>query len=666
MYITLTNASKIGSPRYFLQLTKPAGRLSFKSHEVLNVRFFDGGCDVAVQGTEADAFLNASAPFYNTAILTTAPIETTTSTSENKMLIYTIEGRRFESNRVIYSLKDSIYNAAKPTWTRGTNSITKNIRVADIPTIKSGFVRWGYDPTQLFDKEYNALKLSTDADTDLYRGRFLDTPLMVDRQRLIFKCCQRNATTYDEEADRFLSELAWCYVYMQPGTYTSGGPGLDLDLNPVKMAQVNYDSGDVEELTANSNTAVLCFPIYRNPQQAESMVITPFNKRISSAGFEAFLKAYPGAAAKIYATKVSSVPPFNFISAGDWAISGNTLSVINPSARDWFPWNDMTSADSDSFLVITRINIGAHETHSVGLDMLQENGWPLGCLIPYYRYTADDLRGDNNPYVQAHSMSLSVSDGAGNSRDFNPLELGFIRSLKFKVYETFTPDVTKCYVVPDTAFLDNSTFNKLKAAEYGGLIADNDMSYPYTATQLDAFLAQNKNFFAQKMTAAAFSVATGGVSNAVGAIASGIDTALALGNKEAVKSIEAASGNMFMTLALNNVGYFVTIKKATQSDINSLLEEFCLKGININAWKYGEDAEKLWSVADNRRLDLDKVFYKYIEGDFDIVARGNRWDEVEELRGRLAAGVVQLSSAFAWYPPTATNPFATIDIKEFN
>lgn len=281
-----------------------------------------------------------------------------------------------------------------------------------------------------------------------------------------------------------------------------------------------------------------------------------------------------------------------------------------------------------------------------------------------YNVSKDTLSKEGNPYILFNTRKMIVSDISGNTFDIDLMKIGKIKDtgLVFKSVSGFDVGANNYAVwldvdsLPYNTFVqDYSNYNNDVVKNGYGLVASAVNGFTFSVNQLESFLANNQNYFitrnatekvarTENIITGVFGVAQGITQTVTGismlnpvATASGVTkTATTLTNalikEENLKLSRANSDRHLADLsnapesllnttsvvfqsALQQVGFYLSFYKATDRDIDNLLNDFFCYGLPINRYVTTANARKYLVMTTNT---FDTSNYKYVKGDIKL------------------------------------------------
>lgn len=281
-----------------------------------------------------------------------------------------------------------------------------------------------------------------------------------------------------------------------------------------------------------------------------------------------------------------------------------------------------------------------------------------------YNISKDTMSNEGNPYVLFNTRKMILSDISGNTFDIDLMKIGKIKDvgLVFKSVSGFDIGANNYAVwldiesLPYNTFVqDYSNYNDDIVKNGYGLIASAVNGFTFSVNQLENFLANNQNYFitrnATEKVARTENVITGvfGIAQGITQTITGMSTlnpvATATGITKTTTSLTNAllkeenlklsransdrhladlanapesllnTSSVVFQSALQQVGFYLSFYKATERDINNLLNDFICRGLPINRYVTTAEARKYLVMTTNA---FDTSNYKYVKGDIKL------------------------------------------------
>lgn len=492
---------------------------------------------------------------------------------------------------------------------------------------------------------------------------------------------------------------AWLYVYLKTSSL-SGLQQLNTDEEvTLENIQMTYQLN--ESITNFSNHykspyICLAFPLFKNTAAKTSASLKISNYNWSVDQLYTLLAANEGGA-NVYGMKISHRPPFPSYNG----LSGEIYSIGDVKENDSLDtangviWgNNVLTSDipvgtalvlgTAIDFIICRIN---GTSSAVGI-VLTDNLTPVKLYDtandtiggPYlieaetgfsFSATEEEIKSDTagnlNPKIYSPDLTeVSISIN-GQATTYDLMKIGNA-DFELLYNEVLSPDISRIYVRLNPASGDYGLYIQDTINDLTGLVAEIDMSVPYSENQLDTYLANNKNFFIQRemgydyrrkgidlqekfgyvkqagnlLSSAGKSVSggagTGGAAGAVGAGLSvlgsvinfaggvienatmadysreGIEVErtlsdLTLDNMDAApENIYNVNGNAFFTYSINKIGVYMEIRQALPRDLKSALDIMKRFGFGYNR-------------LDNiKNVDNIRKYYNFVRADVETLS----------------------------------------------
>lgn len=432
---------------------------------------------------------------------------------------------------------------------------------------------------------------------------------------------------------------AWAYVY--------------LDANVNLGQHSTQDNPCLVELRASNDNdgslampyIVLCYPIMMNggvinvlTHQGTQSGDTAISKRWDFKDFVG--TSISASILNIKFSQESPFPKFNTFDQFSFAVtSTGVLTITNGKTSEW------EKGDWGAFNILANIGVdGTLMTYIVYKHQL--NSMIGGNLSYGVNWRSFDLYDDFNIRTKFYKYNII---GQNKNIEFNPklltsdyteLKLGqglgepySYEILKFcKTYptlscvwsESLTPTTNKAYL----ALYENTTtggiYNETTASHYVGASITQDLTFPYTVSQLQQFLAQNKNFFLQSVLGTAQGVMNGPIGGAIAGATAGkspqnvtgaitgaaigtgvsmISQALSMDNmKNSPLSYKALSGDPALGLSLNGGRSYVQVWQALPYEL-----EMANNFMFVNGFTYSQLDNPLNYIHTRKYFDYIKA-----------------------------------------------------------
>lgn len=378
----------------------------------------------------------------------------------------------------------------------------------------------------------NSYKFKGDAQSELFEREPVQdvAKRLVERRKLKLK--RDSSSTLETTFDDYVINMSkgWVYVYLSAGTYNTkvnaevSAGSLQVGTVQNVLSNIAYK---IQDQSQAGGTAVLCYPLSSNfefesyatnqvaADVSQSTIVSTIKP--SARGFEAFLQANSaeGGAANIYAIKYSIMPPFKQdVYAVDRVENDKAILQANWGATIW-------SFSDNMFIVKTGTSVAEND----GLIVMRYQDLTparafLDNNIKDLTFNKDAIKSASNspvynPKLLSEDYSEIVLSIYGNNYKYDLQKLNNSNP-SFLYYEALTPDVTKSLLVYDAPTADGVYIPATKN-NYSGLISTIDNSILFSSSQLEQYLANNKNAFLSFQTNQVFSAAKGIVGAGVSA-----------------------------------------------------------------------------------------------------------------------------------------------------
>ena len=514
-------------------------------------------------------------------------------------------------------------------------------------------------------------------DTDDYTYNFLETSPFFDDDfpevgTRVISTEKLGFNFYNTAAGNWIKNnvIAWKYYFLPVGQYN-----MDSFVTAGTAQQINIDGLKyiINDLAFQTDWAVLCAPIFTDDTKSIQFTSeTDDEKAIqwnSTAYDKYFKEKNDGIDAKLYAVKISMIPPFSSFSGITVTVSDNILTIDTAlplfagTARLIPVINGITTPTDENFLSYEwyGIPVGYEGANEFVIFVIQnqtiiKNDLPV--LVTYPAINNDGFASFSNAYIKVSSSILcpqlqskrfngiSVNTGTGKKHVFDLRVLGENSgNLRFYYISVLSPYISTEYVTPivgdDSAIYANGDLYKT----YYGYFDQNDDILAVAISQYESFIANQKNFYkafeanqwagVAKMavnsvagvagTAAGFLTSGGaaGFSGSVGTIAGAFNSATDLIMKEinagykindlqnAPQTLSAASGDILTNISILNRGINVEKFSVLNYDNHIILDFYN---------KYGYRVNRLGNVSDYVGI---RKLWNFIQADVETVNSAN-------------------------------------------
>ena len=364
----------------------------------------------------------------------------------------------------------------------------------------------------------NSYKFKGDSTSELFEREPVQdvAKRLVERRKLKLKrdSSSENETTFDDYVIN--RSKGWVYVYLSAGDYKFYNIFEALATQNIFLNNITYKT---ENLSQEGGTVVLCYPLSANfyfkvieQEAGEGREEIAHKIIVDSQGFKNFIlnNDLAGATANIYAIKYSMMPPFEQKNYSNVQISDNQAALIveNEIIGNTFVWN---------FANCNILKTNNSNTINYGIITLKtQDLTPASAIldnnIKQLTFNKDAIKSASNspvynPKLLNEDYSELVLSIYGNSYKYDLQKLNNPKP-RFLYYEALTPDVTKSLLVYDAPTADGVYIPETKN-NYSGLMSTIDNSILFSSTQLEQYLANNKNAFLSFQTNQVFSAVKG-------------------------------------------------------------------------------------------------------------------------------------------------------------
>lgn len=474
----------------------------------------------------------------------------------------------------------------------------------------------------------NSYKFKGDAQSELFEREPVQdvAKRLVERRKLKLKrdTSGELETTFDDYVIN--RSKGWVYVYLSAGTYNIK-VNAEVSAGSLQVETVKYPLSNIaykiQDQSQTGGTAVLCYPLssnfefesYATKQDGGDVSQSTIVETIkpSARGLEAFLLANSaeGGAANIYAIKYSIMPPFKQDAYAVERIE-NDKAILQAS------WGAMSWGFSDN---ISIIKTGTSVAENDGLIVMgYQDLTPVSAIldnnIKQFAFNKDEINSASNspvynPKLLNEDYSELVLSIYGNSYKYDLQKLNNPKP-SFLYYEALTPDITKSLLVYDAPTVDGVYIPETKN-NYSGLMSTIDNSVLFSSSQLEQYLANNKNAFLSFQTNQVFSAVKGVIGSGISAastraiggptnpLLAGLGTGAALmktgldltqeaiqfnlsidNMRSAPNQLVNANGNAVLLNAISEIGAYIELYEILPNEkkvINDFMHQF---GYSVN------------------------------------------------------------------------------------
>lgn len=653
---------------------QPTSYAEFKCN---NIRFGSNGSFVVVVDTGTlsvvgTTFSNYVQTGYMFDFIRTGAINFCELTdNEGTTTYYQINDCRYVSaNRFEISCLNTLYNVY------GASNF--NFTSVGVIPAQNPFIERGYAFDSLLTGSTSvSCRWDKNALTDMYATSPFDININQLEGRLKLKWKEVD-TAAGVMLDFCKKPKAWLNVYVNTGVeYTfSGSNNLT---RKVKFGDTPVSNGKLEDITTNYPSlpyAILTLPIFEGTEALYLPTPPEFEGTGYSAWCNAYgaqalvsqiakmvgeshiyqISVTPYAPCKLYGTMGGTGTSYQYTpTSGSYGI---------PSDYDVIPLGRYPDNDGFNMCCLKANYVDISPRLSIPVERAELSTIAIEYNTMFdYNLSASTLSTSSNPYILFNTRKIVLSDISGNKFDVDLMKIGRINpNLVFKSTSGFDIGANNYAVWLDTSTLPYNTFasnysgytNDIVKNGYG-LIASAVNGYTYSVNQLESFLANNQNYYVtrnateklartenilnatfgiiQGLTQVATGVSTanpvavtGGITKTGSSALSGVlkeqsiqltrqnsDRHLAdLGN--APESLLSTNSVLFQT-AIQQMGFYLSFYKASNRDINNLINDFIVYGLPVN--KYVSTAEcRKYITFTNSKFDLTN--YKYVKGTISL------------------------------------------------
>lgn len=289
-----------------------------------------------------------------------------------------------------------------------------------------------------------------------------------------------DATNFNSWLDNHVK--CWIYAYLDAGTYHFADENFS--------DQLIYYSDNQTGATYKSPYVVVCYPLTN--EYNYMFRIGPDANNLSFVDGTAFFNFIHDNIANVYALKCSPICPFDdqvTITYEDVVVSQDlTVHYCNIIGTQSHRPKIIPSTLLGGLAVVCWQKLAPQyltKTYTLPQALIIKGGIST--------YTAD--RNANPKIFNSDYTELKLSYGGSEySFDIQKLYTGADNTISFKFFELLTPEIAPTIIT----ISENDTIYKNPFEARIGYVGQNDFTLPYSKNQLDVFLANNKNFFAQK------------------------------------------------------------------------------------------------------------------------------------------------------------------------
>ena len=454
---------------------------------------------------------------------------------------------------------------------------------------------------------------------------------------------------------------AWRYYYISVGSYKYTKFNDNTTFSYVNGGIV-YGFNDQSTI---GEWTVLCEPVYRTSFRIKlqltlnsegSSIINTYEW--ADNAFSSFSALNDGVAeAKVYAVKLSMIPPFVSLAGIDCAVVGGDLVFYTTRTTAWgdIPYinMDILPGQTNNYLLgfeFFNVFYSAYGYNYVigGVSsqyLLAQDVPILQTYIPVsypevgtYTYASAKINSDYKDPILCSSkcIELKISIGTGEKQTFDYRFLGKAASLlKFYVFGILSPYTEIIYISPILTTGSSILADDDLYQSYFGYINKEDNTLSIAINEFSNFLAQQKNFYmafqfnksmdVTKMLAnIGIGAATGGAPGDVVGGASGLisgivgiyrdyqNTLLQIDNMQsAPEKLTNASGDILTNIGVSDLSVFAEVYECTDFAIDQVIDY---------VKKYGYAYNRLGNIS--TFLAVRKL-WNYVQADVETVESTN-------------------------------------------
>lgn len=428
--------------------------------------------------------------------------------------------------------------------------------------------------------------------------------------------------------------ICWLYCYV-PSEQEYNWHDVGGNQRTTALTQIEYKKGESD---TRCGLTCICVPILKSNKKLKIMgrdTQTSFNWDIYA--FREFLRENNGYS-RVNALKQSIMSPFysKNMTSNDFVIDENgdmNLKTI------------FQSVEKARFLNMEFLNTNSTDKNAVAVVEYQDLNKPLTMATKtssfVNRFSRNDLKGESpNIEPKIYNEDYSIYRVYFGGQEYNlPISKTNDPRPYFRYFEILSPDITKFYLTYDNSKGNNPLkgvapiYTDLNVEDWTGLIGTLDLSLWFSTSQLDSFLANNKNnlqIFQNQQSKQQDQIVT----NALGTLAS-----VSIGGQDPNKTLGSTIG--IITQAVNlgieqkyaKDNYNLTMDNMRQSpsmlsavNSNSILMQFVddlgiyiemqklidfeLQGLNEYLRAFGYTYNR---IADVKDFVKTRKYYNYIK-----------------------------------------------------
>lgn len=490
---------------------------------------------------------------------------------------------------------------------------------------------------------------------------------------------------------------AWVYIYLKPKSGYKIWATTDFKVSfRAAVTTTDPDQSNGYELPYIAISYPLTEDTFRVVDfQTENELIT-----VNAAGAKAFLELN-GGSAEVYSIKLSFQPPISVVHVGGLGMfnydeSTKVAKLVAPVAGSSKGIRNVGSA----YVVGTAVRAGDNWLDGVVIPTLQETSDRYGKSPFYTPLIMDDI----GKHVFTLRELIDTRSITHNPKLLSPLATEVV---VFVSGYSYTYDYTRLLaddsgygnfyfsspITPDIgvsrAYIEAGMYRNVTDPAILGVNAPIDASLPYSVNVFDEFIAQNKNFHAQRnldngigvaragvgfassIVGAATNVASGNVGGFVssmvggmgGAIVDVVDSAMqwerdamTLDNmKSAPEALRNGSGSAINMLIHDQIRPKILIYQAMEADMKAFDDFTHIYGFNYGRMDNIRRVDNIRYAFNFVQADIETVTCETVDGNNEKVILGLPNEVREKMTEIFAAGIrFWNTAALKPGPPTPT------------
>lgn len=475
--------------------------------------------------------------------------------------------------------------------------------------------------------------------------------------------------TGNSAVDAWLNENIeyWVYIFIDKSAQYSIGA---LDPDNSNNVSSHLTGGNNYPIGFNSQTGVICYPIYKNADNATSIIsdltnnviLLNVSSKISDSETKS-IRLVPHQTARssfelanndasyFYNVKISILPPFDRLDTGFYIDENNNLQI---NFTNNIVGNNIATNGQISVIRVVNNNNGlrfalfCRSEQSRGY--IQSASYELPQNSSISKSEIISQQSPNllyNPKLNSQNFKeLIITAASGESFTYDIQKI-VSSSIFFNYTEPIIPEITRFYMRMSAGTDGTGLYVDQTDENYMGLVGSADNAILFTNDQYAAFLANNKNFFLQSniklgvgaasgiidaFKSAAYgkeaAVASGIASTAVNTGISVIDRSLTIDNmKNAPDQMKNANGNVILNLFTTELGLYVEEYSALDGDLKTANDFMDLYGFTFSSVGNIKDYTNIRKYHNYIKAQLQNV-----DGNLSNAAR-------TDLRNRFASGI---------------------------